>query len=157
MEVSRLFDSPEARFGAAGALFVAHYKGAVHLGTLEKLDELQRTLIEQRGTISMLTVIGELGPMFKVDDSVRKRSVELGKKYEHQVRGAAIVVVTRGVAAVMVRTFLSGFFLLSRNALPMRTFASVKEALGWLQGLAGQDAPLRELRPSDLDSFLQRE
>ncbi|MFT3711729.1 MAG: STAS/SEC14 domain-containing protein [Archangium sp.] len=157
MEVSRLFDSPEARFGAAGPLFVAHYKGAVTLATLEKLDELQGALVEKRGTISMITVIGELGPMFKIDEDVRHRSVELGKKYDKQVRGGAIVVTTRGLAAVMVRTFLSGFFLLSRNEMPMRTFATVKEALSWLQNLPGQDAPLRELRPTDIDAFITRE
>jgi hypothetical protein len=95
--------------------------------------------------------------MFKIDDAVRRRSVELGKKYEKQVRGAAIVVVTRGLAAVMVRTFLSGFFLLSRSEMPMRTFASVKEALTWVQTLPGQDAPLRELRPQDIDAFITRE
>ncbi|MBL8917185.1 MAG: hypothetical protein JNM17_41155 [Archangium sp.] len=157
MEVSRLFDSPEARFGAAGPLFVAHYKGAVNLDTLEHLDKAQAALIEKRGVISMITVIGQLGPMFKVDEAIRRRSVELGKKYEKQVRGGAIVVVTRGLAAVMVRTFLSGFFLLSKTESPLRTFSTVKDALAWLQSLNGQDAGVRELRPIDLDSFIDRE
>lgn len=157
MEVSRLFDSPEARFGAAGPLFVAHYKGAVTVDTLDELDRAQAALIEKRGVISMVTLIGELGPMLKVEEAVRSRSIELGKKYEKQVRGSAIVVATRGLAAVMVRTFLSGFFLLSRTELPIRTFSTVKDALAWLQSLNGQDAGVRELQLGDLTRFFERE
>lgn len=157
MEVSRLFDSPQARFGAAGPLFVAHYKGAVNLDTLDQLDKAEASLVEKRGVISTITVIGDIGPMFKTDEAIRRRSVELGKKYEKHVRGSAIVITTRGLAAVMVRTFLSGFFLLSKAEFPIRTFSTVKEALAWLQGLNGQDAGVRELRPSDVDSFIARE
>lgn len=156
MEFTTVYDAPEARFGVAGPLIVAVYKGAPALTVLEQLDRAQTELITKRGTISTLTVIGELGSMLKVDDGVRQRSVELGKKYEKHVRGSAIVVETRGVAAVMVRSFLTGFFLLSRSEMPMKSFKRVTEGLTWLQGLPGQDAPLRELRAGDVETWVHR-
>ncbi|MFO0595745.1 MAG: hypothetical protein U0228_10585 [Myxococcaceae bacterium] len=156
MEFTTVYDAPAARFGVAGPLLVAVYKGATDLAVLEQLDRAQTELITKRGTISTLTIIGELGQMLKIDDGVRQRSVELGKKYEAHVRGSAIVVETRGVAAVMVRSFLTGFFLLSRSEMPMKSFKRIADGLGWLQQLPGQDAPMRELRAPDVEAWVHR-
>lgn len=152
MEVVRLFDAPTARFGAAGSLMVAHYSGRTTTAVLEELDRQQEALAKRYPRLSTLTLIGQAG-MERPEEQVRERSLALGKKYEEVVRGSAIVVTTRGIGAVMVRTFLSAFFLLNKSKMPMKVFASVGEALKWLHTLDGDDASYRELSSEDVLRF----
>lgn len=154
MEVVTRRSSSDVLLGSAGSLFVAYYRAQTTLATLELLDTVQTEMLASYSHLSTLTIIGQLGAL-KVDDAVRDRSVVLGKKYEKQVRGSAIVVTTRGLAAVMVRTFLTGFFLLSRAETPVKTFSSVAEALGWLQSLPGQDLEVKlNVTSQDVERFI---
>lgn len=155
MELTKSFESTDARFGSAGPLLVALYRGTTSPGMLDELDRTQEVLLAKFPRISTLTVIGQAGSMLKVDEGVRTRSVELGKKYEKHVLGSAIVVTTKGLGAVMVRTFLSGFFLLSKSETPMKTFSTIAEGLSWLQALPGQDLSIKtEVRAADIERFI---
>ncbi len=155
MLVTKSFESVEVRLGVASSLVVALYRSGASLTALEELDKLQTSLLQKHAKLSTLTLIGQLGSVLKVDEAVRVKSVELGKKYEKQVHGSAIVVTTKGLAAVMARTFLSGFFMVSRSETPMRTFATVSEGLAWLQSLPGQDMALKtELHLNDIEDFV---
>ncbi len=155
MELLTTFESPEARFGTAGPLMVSLYRGTTSVALLEELDRAQETLIRTHPRISTISVIALAGSMFKTDETVRTRSVALGKKYEKNVIGSAIVVTTKGLAAVMARTFLSGFFLLSKTENPMKTFANVAEGLSWLQSLPNQDLSIKtQLSITDLERFI---
>ena len=154
MEFTKSFESTDARFGNFGPLMVALYRGTTSPGMLDELDRAQEALIKKYPRISTFTVIGQAGSILKVDEAVRTRSLELGKKYEKNVLGSAIVVATKGLGAVMVRTFLSGFFLLSKSETPMKTFSSIGEGLHWVQSLPGQDLSLKtELSATDLERF----
>jgi hypothetical protein len=152
MEVARLFDAPTARFGTAGSLMLAHYTGRTTPAMLDELDRLQDALVKRYTRISTLTLIGQAG-MERPEEQVRDRSLALSKKYEDVVRGSAIVVTTRGIGAVMVRTFLSAFFLLNKAKMQIRVFASVGEALKWLHTLDGDDASYRDLSSEDVLRF----
>lgn len=155
MEFTKSFESADARFGSAGPLLVALYRGSTSPGILDELDRTQEALLKRFPRITTLTVIGQAGSMLKADEGVRTRSVELGKKYEKSVIGSAIVVTTKGLGAVMVRTFLSGFFLLSKAEMPMKTFSTIAEGLAWLQALPGQDLSVKtEIRPADIERFI---
>lgn len=155
MAIVRSFESSDARLGAAGPLLVALYRGSTTVAVLDELDRTQEALLRKYPKISTFTVIGQATTLLKVDEGVRARSVELGKKYEKDVVGSAIVVTTKGLGAVMVRTFLSGFFLLSRSETPMKTFSTVADGLAWLQSLPGQDLSIKTgVSAVDLERFL---
>ncbi|MDP2270691.1 MAG: hypothetical protein Q8N23_13720 [Archangium sp.] len=155
MELIKTFDSVDARFGTAGPLLVALYRGSASLAMLDELDRTQDALLRKFTRISTLTVIGQASGMFKVDEAVRTRSVELGKKFDGKVTGSAIVVNAKGLAAVMVRTFLTGFFLLSRAETPMKTFSKISEGLSWLQSFPDQDVGIKtQLSETDIERFI---
>lgn len=155
MQFVKSFESTDSRLGAAGPLLVALYRGSTSVSVLNELDRTQEALLAKHARISTLTVIGQATSMLKVDEAVRTRSVELGKKFDGKVVGSAIVVTAKGLGSVIVRTFLSGFFLLSRAETPMRTFASIEEGLVWLRTLPGQDPVLRtEIFSADIERFL---
>jgi len=155
MEFLKTFQSQESRFGSAGPLLVAFYGGSTTLEALEELGRNQDVLLAKYPRISTLTVIGQAKSMLKIDEAVRVKSLELSKKFDGRVVGSAIVVMTKGLGAVIVRSFLSGFFLLSRAETPMKTFASVQEGLTWLRTLPGQDVTIKtEISVADVERFI---
>ena len=155
MEFTKVFESGDARFGTAGPLLIVVYRGTANVAVLNELDKVQESMLQKHPRISTLTVISQASAALKVEEGVRARGVELGKKYETKVVGSAIVVTAKGLGAVMVRTFLSGFFLLSRAETPMKTFASIEEGLIWLRSLPGQDPVIKtEIFTSDVERFI---
>lgn len=142
------------RVSTLGSLLVVQYVAATTLKDLDGIDGVQRALAQRYGRVSVLSIIGELGNIVRVDEPVRKRSNELLTRYERITRGGAIVITTRGLAGVMVRTFMSSLFLLNRTELRMKTFARLDEALQWLQQLPGQDAEVVSLAPSTIEAWL---
>ena len=154
MEFKSAYESADCRIGTAGPLMLSLYKGPVGIPTLDELDRLQAALLQQYPRISTIAVIDQHASLFKVDEAVRTRSVELGKKYDGKVIGSAIVIATRGLGAVMARTFLTGFFLLSRAETPMKTYSKIDEGLAWLRALPGQDLVIKtEIFASDIERF----
>jgi glutaminase len=73
---------------------------------------------------------------------------------EHAATALAIVVQTKGLGAVVVRTFLSAYFMMSKSTMATHTFANIGEGLAWLQQLPGQN-PLSGLSvsPADIEAF----
>ena len=154
MEFTRSYESAEGRIGTAGPLLLALYKGSTSVTFLDELDRVQTTLLQKYSRISTISVIGQHTSLVKVDEAVRTRSVELGKKYDGKVIGSAIVIATRGLGAVMARTFLTGFFLLSRAETPMKIYFKIDEGLAWLRALPGQDLVIKtEIFASDIERF----
>lgn len=141
--VEVIFEDAEVKLGASGPLIIAVYKRAPTLGVMERLDAAETKLLEKHPRLSVLTIISAVGDALKVDEKVRARGVELSHKYDKVVRGSAIVIAVKGLAAVVVRSFLSAFFLLSKSAMPSKTFGDVGEAVRWLQSLPEQDIALK--------------
>lgn len=152
MEVAPFFEGPGARIGTAGSLLVAHYRARTTLEDLEQLDRAQEALLAKYPRISTLSVIAPTGVQ-RPEEQVRERSLALNLKYEGRVVGSGIVVTTRGIGAVMVRTFLSAFLLLNKAKMAPRVFASISESMKWLHTLDAADASWRELSPSDVQRF----
>lgn len=156
MAIAILLDKPLLKVGHVGPLLVTLYRGATSLEVLADLDRIESELVKTYPRISTLSLLQTTEGMLKVDEALRERGAELSRKYDPHMVGAAIVVLSRGLAAVMTRTFLSGYFLVTRPEAPTRTFSSAAEALDWLRSLPGQDPDVKAsatLR-ADVEHFL---
>jgi hypothetical protein len=154
VELIQHYASPLGYFGATGALVVSRYRGNADLPLLDALDALQTELIQRYPKISTLSVITTSEGLLDFDEAVRSRSAEFERKYAKHVLGSAVAVTAKGLSAVMVRSFLSAFFLVARNGMPLKTFRTVAESLAWLQSLEGQEATVREVALEDVERFL---
>jgi len=69
---------------------------------------------------------------------VRERSAALDAKYDAHVVGSAIVVQSKGMAAVIARSFIATWALITKRQAPTKTFREVSDAVSWLASLEGQ-------------------
>lgn len=130
MMVTLLYQSERVRFGAAGSLMLMQYRLPPTLEELKRLEVYEDQLLLESPKISVLTLSERTNTLLRVP------------------------VAEKGLAAAMVRTFLSGFLLLTRGALNLRSFSAMSDAVAWLRELPGQDPTLKvELSRVDLERF----
>lgn len=153
--VVSLYEDPMLKVGSSGSLFVSVYRATTSLASLDQLEKYETQHSQANPKFSTLSVITQVKDLVKVDDAVRARGVELSNRFEASVRGSAIVVSVHGLTAVIIRSFLSAFFLLSKSSMPIKTFSNLEDALAWLRALPGQDTELKtDLRLlKDLQDF----
>lgn len=153
MPLSTLYETSEGRIGHDGPLLVTHMRESTTHAFLDALDQAQAQLVAKYPKISSINVMTQAS--MKADEAMRTRSVELTAKYDAHGLGTAIVVLSRGLAGVSVRTALSMYFMVSTAQNQTKVFSSVAEGLGWLHGLPGQDALVRMVSPTDIEHFLK--
>ena len=137
MAVTLMAEGPGLRIAALGSLLVMHFDGR---GTLEALDVLD--IVEAKHAavfpkFSTLVVVSGLKLEAPVP-GLRERSAALDAKYDAHVVGSAIVVHSKGMAAVIARSFIATWALFTKRQAPTKTFRDVREAVGWLASLEGQ-------------------
>ncbi len=154
MLITKLYESERVRFGSAGPLILMQYKSTPTLDEVRLVERFEDELLKQYPKISVFNVVEQTGAILRVPDDVRDYSAKLSDKFASRIVGSAMVVTAKGLGAVMARTFLSGFFLLSRAELLIRSFSTVPEGLTWLRALPDQHVSLKtELTLADLERF----
>ncbi|MBL8915912.1 MAG: hypothetical protein JNM17_34760 [Archangium sp.] len=139
MAISEKANTPIVRIGTVGSLIVTCYRSTPTADSLDDNERIQMALLEQFPKVATIAIAGPNTSLIRIDDKVRVRSVEMAKKFEGKVRGAAIVIATKGLSAVMARSFMTAYLLLSKQAWPMQTFPSIVAASHWLEKLPGND------------------
>jgi hypothetical protein len=140
LQVSSIIERAGYRVGVAGPLVISCL---FHRGTVELLAELERAhaaAVTACGRSSSLTVIAGVGALKGVEPDFQRESLALARRQAETSNGSAVVVLARGLGAVVARTFLTSYFLLAREHGPQRVFGSLEEAVPWLQALPGQSA-----------------
>ncbi|MFO0593656.1 MAG: hypothetical protein U0228_00055 [Myxococcaceae bacterium] len=150
MPITQHFNDPGLRVGTVGSLIVTCYRVTPTVVALDEIDRVEVKLLEQFPKVATIAIAGEKSNLLRIDEQVRARSVELTRKYQGKVRGAAIVIATRGLSAVMARSFMTAYLLVSKQSWPMQTFSTIEAAATWLQALPGHDAPFTA---AELEAF----
>ncbi|MGV3623380.1 MAG: hypothetical protein ACO1OB_21350 [Archangium sp.] len=154
MQATLLYQSERVRFGATGSVILMQYRLPPTLEELKVVEVYEDQLLLQYPTISVITLSERGNTLLRVPDEVREYSAELSRKYGSRVVGSVMVVSARGLAAAMVRAFLSGFLLLTRGALNMRSFSELKDGVAWLRTIPEQDTFVKtELSLTELERF----
>lgn len=154
MLFSTQYESPRIRIGVNGSLIVALYIASPDLDDMKALDGIEEALLKTHEKLSMLTVLRQTGAITMAPE-VRQYGVALSEKYASKLRGSALVVVARGLGAAMARAVLSGLLLVMRGDLPLKSFATLGEAVVWLRELPSQDPDVaRALDLSSVEQYL---
>jgi hypothetical protein len=140
LPIIKLIDTPVVRIGTVDSLIINCYRSTPTVESLDQVQQIQTDLLTKFPKVATMAIAGARSSLLRIDEKVRARSLEMSKHFEGRVRGAAIVIATKGLSAVMARSFMSGYLLLSKQAWPMQTFSSIDAAAQWVRKLPGNDA-----------------
>jgi hypothetical protein len=148
--IAQQFESPAARIGTVGSLIVTCFRTTPTVEVLDQVDRIETALLTSFPKVSTLAIAGERSSLLRIDEKVRARSVEMTQKFKGRVRGAAIVIATKGLSAVMARSFMTAYLLVSKQSWPMQTFSAIDAAAKWLEALPENDV---KVTVAELEAF----
>jgi len=139
MGVVVLNELPECRLGHIGSVLVAVWRSELTIQALNALTSHQKILAKKFGKITLISVVtnASKAPPPEVRDHMAQQATEV----EGLRHGNIVVVQTRGLSAIIARTYLAAQSLVSPEH--MRVFKTVEEAGAEAQRLPGQDAETR--------------
>jgi hypothetical protein len=140
MALTVLAELAGVRFGRLDSLLVTTWYGAATLAPLDVYERLEEQLIAEHGMLTLLTVI--VNSPAAPEKGVAQRAAAISARFEKQLRASLVVVLARGLGAVLVRSFLTGFSLASK--VPMHTFRDLSGAATCIAGLPGQTPRLEQ-------------
>jgi hypothetical protein len=123
---------------ALGPLAIAIFDRAT---TDEDVDALARLLGQMARAQPSIAVLSVIGSDCTVPDAkVRNRLTSEVKNVQKQLIAAATVIEGSGFRAAALRGAVTGMTLFLRASYPAKTFATVRDAAGFLAGIAPVDA-----------------
>ncbi len=136
MAITILEECPEFRFGHVGSVYVTVWFSELNDKALDSLATHHHALVAKYGNITLVSVIinATKTPGPELRERLRAQSVELAK-HRH---GNVIVVLARGMSAIIARTFLAVLSLISSEQ--MKVPASLDAAADEVRQIVGQDA-----------------
>ena len=134
MEVEPRTAGYGCRIGTLGPVLVTVFDSKPELQVLDLLETEQTAHVGRVGKVISVTII----TMDKLDPpgaDFRARAAKLAEKNREALVAGAIVILSKGVVAVVVRTFLAAYQLVVPFQRTSQTFRDLPAAVAWLQGL----------------------
>lgn len=134
MAVTILEERPEARVGHVGSVFVTSWYSELTVEALDMLERHQTALAQKYGQVTLVSVV--MGASKNPPPEIRERLKRTSDFLSGQRIGNFVVVQTRGLGAIIARTFLAALSLL--NPENMRVIRTLEEAADEVRKLPKQ-------------------
>ena len=126
--IVELVSLPEVRIGHIGPLMISVWHSQASLRGLQAMGDVQRKLLTQFPKITNLSIA------VKVPKSPGPEATEWIKQSDREFKGTSlgsvIVVLERGLAAIIVRSFLAAASLISTQSMVVvKTFEEAADAV----------------------------
>lgn len=140
MPVSLLEERPDFRFGHTGSVYVTVWFSELSSESLDALAKHHKMLSAKYGKITLVSVIvsATKAPDPQLREQLRTQSVELARSRH----GNVIVVLARGLSAIIARSFLALLSLMSSET--MKVPSTLEAAADEVRKLPGQDPATRD-------------
>lgn len=134
MSVTELVSLPEVRIGHVGPLMVSVWHSQASLRGLQAMAEQQRKLLAVHQKISTLSIAVRVpkAPGPEATEWIKQSD----KEFKDTSRGSVVVVLEKGLAAIIVRSFLAAASLISSNA--MQVVKTIEDAADRVKAIPGQ-------------------
>jgi len=138
MSILELKSLPEVRIGSMGSVLVSVWFSEATLPGMKAMGDEQRKLIAKYKKISTISIAVRIpkAPGPEISDWLKQSE----KEFKGTSRGTIVVLLERGLAAIIARSFIAAASLISSNA--MTVVKSYDEAAERLRALPEQDAEI---------------
>lgn len=124
MPIVTLEERPECRVGHVGPVFVTTWYSELTVDALEMMERHQTELSKRYGKVTLISII--LGASKNPSPELRERLKRTATMLQEQRIGNFVVVMTRGLSAIIARTFLAAVSLM--NSENMQVFKTLEDA-----------------------------
>lgn len=132
--IVELVSLPEVRIGHIGPLMISVWHSQASLRGLQAMGDQQRKLVAVHGKITNLSIAVKVpqAPGPEASEWIKQSDAE----FKGVTLGSVVVVLEKGLAAIIVRSFLAAASLISTNV--MQVVKTLDEAAVKVRELPGQ-------------------
>lgn len=150
--------------GQRGRVLVTCFFGWPDSSALNDLKTAQLAVASHHGKVLTVNVIppidlkkpgATLQQSRNERDSSLEQSASIGDELAKVTLASAMVVLMRGLVAVMVSSFVAGLSLLSRAQTPLKSFRTLADASSWLATVPGVEARDLDGLGEDIEAWLR--
>ena len=154
MPIVELQSLPTVRIGHVGPVVVSVWYAEATVDALQALNAQQRKLIAQYGRLSSVSVAMTIPRAPGAD--VAEQLKETEKEFKGTSLGTVVVVLERGLAAIIARSFIAVASLITSS--PITVVKTLEEAVEKLRAMPGQPPEvLGQTRlVAELEAFIKR-
>lgn len=134
MPITTLEELPECRVGHSGSVFVTAWYSELTGPSLDMMEKHQTALAKKYGRVTLISIV--MGATKNPPPDVRERLKKTSDFLSGQRIGNFVVVLTRGLAAIIARTFLAALSLM--NSENMRVVRTLEDAADEARKLPAQ-------------------
>ncbi|MFT3706031.1 MAG: hypothetical protein QM817_00050 [Archangium sp.] len=138
MGFTQLSEGPGFQVGRIGSLLVTVHTQAATTHLIRTLDSALEQHRSQFPRFSVLALVSG-GAIKSPESGLKDLVVAQEKRFESAIIGAGVAIEAKGLSAVLTRTFLAAYTLLSSHSFPVKSFGTTEQAVTWLQALPGQE------------------
>ncbi len=153
MALQVFYSGDGCRIAHSGPLVVMCLNGATTVEHLETVSRCQDLVTQTHPRIVGMTVmsVGYLS----TNQAVMQKGDELAQRFHGKVAGSIIVIAAKGLSAVIARTTLAAFSMLSSRAGDLRVFSRVSEGMTHANGvLTAEGKPLTQAEVDEVLAFI---
>lgn len=133
MAITLLQEFPEARFGHVGPVLVSVWYSELSMRVVDALDEHQAALVKKYGKVTLISIVQSASktPPPEIREELKRRQ----PLQEATRLGNIVVVNTRGLSAIIARTFLAALSLTNSG---LQVAKDLEDAATRAKNLPGQ-------------------
>lgn len=153
MPITTLEERPECRVGHTGSVFVTAWYSELTEAALDMMERHQTALSQRYGKVTLISIV--MGATKNPPPDVRERLKRTADFLQDQRIGNFVVVQTRGLSAIIARTFLAALSLM--NSENMKVFKTLEDAAEEAKRIPGQQQEVvtNTTLAADLAAFAQ--
>lgn len=152
--VTLVAEAHGCRIGTFGDIFITVFDSPGNVEQLRLLERHQDPFVSARGKVVSVTIIAA-ERLESPTPEFRAASTKLQARYQDKLICSAIIITTKGLAAVVARSFLAAYQLLVQYKSPHQTFREIGPAVQWIQKVSPTTVGLGEATRA-LEDFLAR-
>lgn len=154
MSIVELKSLPEVRIGAIGSVLVSVWFSEATLAGMKAMGDEQRRLIATHKKISTISIAVRIpkAPGPEISDWLKQSE----KEFKGTSRGTVVVLLERGLAAIIARSFIAAASLISSSSMTVvKSYDEAAERLRTLPEQAAEIADDQQLA-AKLEAFVTK-
>ncbi len=153
MALTIFYTSPTCRIAYSGPLVVMCLTGATEVADLDRFDEAHELVVRTHKHIGSITVMNS--GFLTAKPGVMERADAMAAKFRPHAVARVVVINGRGLSAVVGRTVLASFSMISQAGADLKAVADPAEGLSFANAeVAKVGAPLPQAGVDELLAFI---
>ena len=130
-----IYKTPRLHLARSGCVAFSHYSQVADMASLEASEAAFKKIAKEQGRLVTITWMSGGTVTAKVPDDVKEKAAALLRTVEGPLVANVMIISGTGIGVTILRSFMTGFFIVSKIKRPQKAVGDVDAALAYVRSL----------------------